>query len=746
MSFPAKTRLCAALLAAAFALIASEGRSLPRAGVYPPASLAAGTTSERPASKLLADPPIFMRTVPEHITAGEPFWLEILAGTPGLPVQDLFGISFEVRYSNQEIITIPSPDSSAIMPGDFPGGDVIFLGIAERDSGRVGVGLTRKQGSGGVTGSGVVARIRIQSDQAAPDSLPIQFVLENIRAQKENGDPIQLTQQELNTVLFQREDFLLTVEPEVQQVQQGTAATWEVLLTSVGRFSRPVSLSFEALPAGFTSTIMPQTIRPAERALITLIPDSSVAPGSYDLRLSGTADTLKHQAVVRARVVTTPLFMSTQADVIRSGEPFRLLIHAGEASRPVTDLATLKVTVRAANSLYLQHAGDDPQAIRLEDFAGEAFVLNSDIAADSGHFHISLQKKAGAEPVSGFGPLFSLEFSTDFTTPDSTVIDFELVQVQALNSRGEPLILTPEPYQVVIHEKLDFSLHVEPEERRLIAGERTSFVVRMATSYSFSDTVALKLDSPVPAGMKIFFLPDNIRAGTTAQMMVFSDSTTVPGRYELRLSGRSSRQQKSAAGVVDVLPFIDFDLVLTPDSREIAGSGESRFHVSIESENTLRRPVTLSLETTERSRVRLSLDRDQIGLDEVAVLNVQVDEGAETESIAFRVLGRSENVRRFVDGQIVILPPPSPVRPNPFTPNGDGFNDEVIFDFDQLRSGQQGRIRIFTLDGRKIHDFSGRMSWDGRDENGRDVNPGAYLYIVEVGQKVIARGVIGLAR
>ncbi len=746
MNFPAQTRRSAALLFAVFALFVSEGSGLSGARAASSA-FSSGSSSTSPERLLnVNDPPIFMRTVPEHITAGEPFWLEVLAGTAQHPVEELFGISFEVRYSNSDIITIPTPDSTSIVPGDFPGGDVIFLGIAERDSGQVGIGLTRKAGSGGVTGNGVVARILLRSDLATPDSLPLQFRLTNIRAQKENGDPIILTEIALDAVLYQPEGFVLSVEPERQSIQQGVTATWEIALRAVGRFSRPVSLSLEALPEGFTGTLLPEIIRPGEQAILTLKPDGTVAPGSYELQLVGRADTLSASAVVRADVVTTPLFMRTRAEVVRSGEPFRLVVHAGEANRPLTDLAALRLTLQASNSAYLLYDSRSRQAARLESLTVDAFTLTTEAQPDSGLFRISIQKKAGAEAVNGFGALFSLKFSTLFTTPDGTVIDFTITGVDARNSRGEEIILTPEPLAVNIHEKLDFTLQAAPEHTRLIAGERTEIEITMATSYSFRDTVALSLAGPPPAGMKVFFLPEYVTAGTRAQMMVFTDSTMQAGSYELAISGRSSRQQKQAAVQIEILPFIDFNMVLTPESREIAGSGETRFHVSVESENTLRRPVILQLEGPVRQGTRLQLDRSEIDLDEVAVLQVWVEEGAATGSLGFRIVGTSENATRYVDGEVIILPPPAPVRPNPFTPNGDGFNDEVIFDFDELRAVPDGRIRIFSLDGRKIQDLVGRLSWDGRDQEGRAVKPGAYLYIVEVDQKVIARGVVGLAR
>ena len=77
------------------------------------------------------------------------------------------------------------------------------------------------------------------------------------------------------------------------------------------------------------------------------------------------------------------------------------------------------------------------------------------------------------------------------------------------------------------------------------------------------------------------------------------------------------------------------------------------------------------------------------------------------------------------------------VAPNPFTPNGDGINDEVVISYDILRLIRPGLVslEVFDLTGyrrRLIGELlltSGGYTetWDGRDENGQPVPPGIYL-------------------
>lgn len=82
------------------------------------------------------------------------------------------------------------------------------------------------------------------------------------------------------------------------------------------------------------------------------------------------------------------------------------------------------------------------------------------------------------------------------------------------------------------------------------------------------------------------------------------------------------------------------------------------------------------------------------------------------------------------------------VHPNPFSPNGDGFNDEtwITYDVLQLTGGAPVRVEILNLSGSLIRmvyagaDPSGRYQrrWDGRDERGALVPPGVYLIRISV--------------
>jgi len=91
------------------------------------------------------------------------------------------------------------------------------------------------------------------------------------------------------------------------------------------------------------------------------------------------------------------------------------------------------------------------------------------------------------------------------------------------------------------------------------------------------------------------------------------------------------------------------------------------------------------------------------------------------------------------------------VSPNPFTPNSDGYNDQVNFDFSELFNITNPSVQILNLEGQLIRNFgiqdsvNGVITWDGRDKSGRIMRPGVFLYAVFNDGKLLSRGSITLA-
>lgn len=89
------------------------------------------------------------------------------------------------------------------------------------------------------------------------------------------------------------------------------------------------------------------------------------------------------------------------------------------------------------------------------------------------------------------------------------------------------------------------------------------------------------------------------------------------------------------------------------------------------------------------------------------------------------------------------------VKPNPFTPNDDGYNDVAAFDYAGLDL-QSASLKIFDVEGVSVQEWeearTGVITWDGRDRHGRPLPPGIYFYSLRERGNNVANGYIVLAR
>src|SRR5262249_45747793 len=89
------------------------------------------------------------------------------------------------------------------------------------------------------------------------------------------------------------------------------------------------------------------------------------------------------------------------------------------------------------------------------------------------------------------------------------------------------------------------------------------------------------------------------------------------------------------------------------------------------------------------------------------------------------------------------------VYPRIITPNGDGWNDKVVFQFD---NPQQLPLsgKVFDITGAHVADLGtgpipdSTLQWDGKDASGRVVPAGIYLY--EISGATTMTGTVVVAR
>ncbi len=132
---------------------------------------------------------------------GSEFWVDIIVGDSTTPVSDLFGVSFDLNFTNTAYLDVVTPHASNVISGSFIGNDVVFIQTIDETAGKVSIGISRKAGDGGVSGFGTVARIKFVSNTGTPDGTDILFSLSGVSANDPNGAAIALGPQTLTVTL-----------------------------------------------------------------------------------------------------------------------------------------------------------------------------------------------------------------------------------------------------------------------------------------------------------------------------------------------------------------------------------------------------------------------------------------------------------------------------------------------------------------------------------------------------------------
>ena len=77
--------------------------------------------------------------------------------------------------------------------------------------------------------------------------------------------------------------------------------------------------------------------------------------------------------------------------------------------------------------------------------------------------------------------------------------------------------------------------------------------------------------------------------------------------------------------------------------------------------------------------------------------------------------------------------------PNPFSPDGDGFQDFLSINYSLPSSSSRIRVRIYNVEGRLVKHLAldelspsrGSIIWNGSNDNGSTVGIGMYIILFE---------------
>jgi hypothetical protein len=129
-------------------------------------------------------PPVF------HMTAGNSFDVQLEVRN----AFDLFGVSFQLKYD--PLVLTADSDSA----GPFLGNDVVYMAVQDDTAGTVSVGVSRKAGQSGSTGTGILATIRFAVNHDRTDTT--RFTVSKITAFDRERRPVLIAPDSCTTLVI----------------------------------------------------------------------------------------------------------------------------------------------------------------------------------------------------------------------------------------------------------------------------------------------------------------------------------------------------------------------------------------------------------------------------------------------------------------------------------------------------------------------------------------------------------------
>ena len=146
-------------------------------------------------------------------TTGEEFTVDIQAQE----VTDLFGVSFELTYN-----TIYLDATEVTYEENLLGDDLETIDNIDDSSGIVGIGVTRKKGTAGVDGTGILVHVTFISE--TQDESTVSFNIQDIEAIDSNKDSITMTGVEKSIDIVPPPE-VNTIVPDNGWTEDGTEVT-----------------------------------------------------------------------------------------------------------------------------------------------------------------------------------------------------------------------------------------------------------------------------------------------------------------------------------------------------------------------------------------------------------------------------------------------------------------------------------------------------------------------------------------
>jgi len=416
--------------------------------------------------------------------AGEDFWVDIQVGSEQQPVYDLLGVAFELNYTNTQFVDVVSPDS--IVPGEFFGNDVIMLPHLDDANGRVSVGISRKKENGGVTGAGIVVRIKFTSAADTPDSTPVQFSFPMATANDTAGNAIDLVPAGKKIWIVQPfADFSMTVEPDSSAIRPGDSTRFRLSFTPLGAFDSPVSLTISGLTPRMEADYPAGAFTIPASFSVLFSTTGQIVPAIYHPVITATGGGVTHRDTITITVLPPEVI-----DFAMTVSPDSQAIYAGES----TDF-----------TLSFQPLGSFDASISLQ-----LTNLPTGMTANypAGFFSIPA--------------LFNITFNT---TGEILPGVYHPVITATGGGISHQVTVT-----ITVLERPDFIMTIVPDSQSVRVGESVQFQVSFEPVGGFNSSIVVTV-SNIPSGMEAIFSSHPFQIPINFSIGFNVSDRTAPGNY-----------------------------------------------------------------------------------------------------------------------------------------------------------------------------------------------------------------------
>ncbi|MFH1896805.1 MAG: right-handed parallel beta-helix repeat-containing protein [Candidatus Desantisbacteria bacterium] len=390
--------------------------------------------------------PIKPATSYQH-SPGDEFDVNIQVGSATTPISDLFGISFKLNYDTT-LLDVVTPYNTNVTAGDMLGSDVVFVQNVDESAGQVSIGVSRKAGQGGVSGSGNVAKVRFKMSPNAIGSTTATFSLTNVSAMDSTLKPITLAPETAGIHVVQRLATPGLISPEDNALANQVDLNYEwSAVSGVVHYQFELDNNSDFSSPEIVATTTATIYNPSSLygPLASSLPDATYC---WRVKACDTLDS--NWSSVRSVKVTTLVLNPQAPATVTTGSEFVVDVRVGSDTRvshtyPANDLFGVSFSLFFDRTDILNVATTGV-AIENGGFLGANPIIYSTIVEDNGdgrgRVDIAMTRKNGEAGASGYGSLVKVRFTTNGT---ATGIGFKTSDVghliNAYNAGGSPVVI-----------------------------------------------------------------------------------------------------------------------------------------------------------------------------------------------------------------------------------------------------------------------------------------------------------------